>query len=149
MGRSRRDPASYEVGYRKPPAHGRFQPGHSGNPRGRPKGSRPVGAILQGVLQQKVAVTEHGRTRKLPVLEVMLRRLAADAMRSDARALKMLLSLADRYGGSGETAIDLGSLLAEDLAILQHYTEAGQCATANGDDASAVEPPRLGGDRDP
>lgn len=31
------DDKPYEVGYRKPPKHGRFQKGQSGNPRGRPK----------------------------------------------------------------------------------------------------------------
>ena len=30
----------YEVGYGKPPQATRFQPGKSGNPKGRPKGSR-------------------------------------------------------------------------------------------------------------
>ena len=30
----------YEVGYKKPPKHSQFQPGESGNPKGRPKGSR-------------------------------------------------------------------------------------------------------------
>jgi len=30
----------YEVGYGRPPVHARFRPGQSGNPKGRPKGSR-------------------------------------------------------------------------------------------------------------
>jgi len=30
----------YDVGYGKPPKGGQFQKGQSGNPRGRPKGSR-------------------------------------------------------------------------------------------------------------
>ena len=33
-------PPKYEVGYGKPPAGTRFKPGQSGNPAGRPKGSR-------------------------------------------------------------------------------------------------------------
>ena len=33
-------PAAYAVGYGKPPAHSRFTPGQSGNPKGRPKGAR-------------------------------------------------------------------------------------------------------------
>ena len=32
--------AGYDVGYGKPPKATRFQPGTSGNPRGRPRGSR-------------------------------------------------------------------------------------------------------------
>jgi Family of unknown function (DUF5681) len=31
--------ADNRVGYRRPPRHSRFQPGQSGNPRGRPRGS--------------------------------------------------------------------------------------------------------------
>ena len=30
-------PDEYEVGYKKPPKSGQFQPGKSGNPKGRPK----------------------------------------------------------------------------------------------------------------
>jgi hypothetical protein len=121
MARSRRDPAGYEVGYAKPPLSTRFEPGRSGNPRGRPKGSRSVATVLQAILNQKVAVTENGRIRKVAVIEVMIRRLVNDAMRSDPRALKLLLSMADRVQTSGEAAPDLGAMMAEDTAILEHY----------------------------
>ena len=30
----------YEIGYRKPPKHSQFRPGHSGNPVGRRQGLR-------------------------------------------------------------------------------------------------------------
>ena len=55
----------YVVGYRRPPKASQFMAGKSGNPRGRPKGSRPVGAVLQDIMQQKVAVTEKGKTRRI------------------------------------------------------------------------------------
>jgi len=32
----KKKPGDDEVGFRKPPRHGRFQKGRSGNPRGRP-----------------------------------------------------------------------------------------------------------------
>ena len=38
--RKLKQPTEYEVGYGKPPAHSRFRPGQSGNPRGRPRGAR-------------------------------------------------------------------------------------------------------------
>ena len=102
----------YSVGYGRPPQQTRFQPGRSGNPKGRPKGSRSVGAILQDIIRQKIAVTESGKTRRMSTLEVMFRRLVNDALRSDARAMKLLLSLVDRYGDSPETALPLDDVLA-------------------------------------
>ena len=32
--------ANYRIGYGKPPKESRFQPGQSGNPRGRPRGAK-------------------------------------------------------------------------------------------------------------
>ena len=106
----------YAVGYRRPPKKNQFKAGKSGNPGGRPKGSRNVGALLSQVIRQKVAVTENGRTRHIPALEVMLRKLANDAMRDDPRALKSILSLMDRYGDFNEPEgdLDVDELLAED-----------------------------------
>jgi hypothetical protein len=116
-------PPDYAVGYRRPPKASQFIAGKSGNPRGRPKGSRPVGAVLQDIIQQKIAITENGKTRRIPALEVMLRRLANDAMRSDPRAMKLLLALIDRYSDSPETALRLGDVLAEDREILAQYLQ--------------------------
>jgi hypothetical protein len=117
----KRSSGDYKVGKGRPPLHTRWKPGQSGNPKGRPKGSRPVGAILQEIIQQKVPVTEGGKTRRIPVLEVMLRRLAHDAMRSDQKAIKFLLSLIDRYAESPETTLQFREILAEDEAILARY----------------------------
>jgi hypothetical protein len=111
----------YKIGYKHPPKTTQFPKGVSGNPRGRPKGIRPVGALLQEILRQRVTVTENGRTRRLPTLEVMLRRLTNDAMRSDKAALKTVLTLVDRYGQSSETTLQTDELIAEDRAILEKY----------------------------
>ena len=113
--------ADYVVGYRRPPKETQFTAGESGNPKGRPKGSRPVGAVLQDIIQQKVSVTENGKTRRIPALEVIIRRLANDAMRSDPRAIKLLLSLVDRYGKSPQTTLQLRAMLDEDQEILAQY----------------------------
>lgn len=119
---------NFAVGYGRPPKATQFKAGESGNPKGRPKGSRSVGAILRSIIQQRVAVTENSKTRRIPVLEVMLRGLAADAMRRDPRALKLLLSLLEQYAESPETKLHLDELIAEDRAILAQYLQkpAGQ-----------------------
>jgi hypothetical protein len=108
----------YVVGYRRPPKATKFMPGKSGNPGGRPKGSRSVGAILNGVIRQRITVTENGKTRRLTVLDVALRRLVNDAMRNDPRALKLLLSLVERYQDAPESELHLEKIVAEDRAIL-------------------------------
>ena len=110
-----------KVGYCRPPKAHRFAPGQSGNKRGRRKGVRRIGAILQDVIRQKVAITEGGKTRKVPAIEGMLRRLMNDALRGDPRALKLLLSLVDRHGESQDTTIKLADMLAEDRQILARY----------------------------
>jgi hypothetical protein len=79
-----------------------FAGGASGSASGKAKNcvrrqGPTVGAVLQDIIRQKIAVTENGKTRRMSVFEVMFRRLANDAMRSDPRAVKLLLSLVDRY----------------------------------------------------
>jgi hypothetical protein len=124
MARDRKPTNSdYFVGYRRPPKTTQFKPGESGNPKGRPKGGRPVGTLLQDILQQKVAVTENGKTKRIPVLEVMLRRLANDAMRGEQRSIKFLLMLLEHYGDSSQTKLQLGEMLAEDAEILAEYLD--------------------------
>ena len=137
--------SDYPVGYGRPPKETQFVAGKSGNPTGRPKGSRTVGAILQDILRQKIAVTENGKTRRLPAFEVMLRRLVNDALRSDAKAMKLLLSLVDRYADTTEAKVQLSELLAEDQQILaQHLTEpaapsAESAAKADDDEEGDVD----------
>ncbi len=111
------------VGYRRPPKATRFKKGKSGNPHGRPKGSRAIGSVLLEVTRQKIPVMENGRTRRMPALEVMLRRLAGDAMKNDQGALKLIFTLMERYADLTETTVapDINKVLAEDQEILDRY----------------------------
>jgi hypothetical protein len=127
------------VGYRRPPKATRFLPGKSGNPKGRPKGGRAPGAILNDIFRQKITVTENGKARRVSALEAMLRRLRNDALRSDAGALKLLLSLFDRYGDSPDAAIKLEDILAEDRAILLQYMPQSDAGRARSSDPPIPE----------
>jgi hypothetical protein len=113
----------YAVGYGRPPKATQFKPGQSGNARGRPKGPRTIGAILREVIGQKIVVTEGSKSRRLPVLEVMLRRLVNEAMRNDPKAMKLLISLVERYSESPDLEAHLDELLADDQAILKEFLE--------------------------
>ena len=96
--------ANDRVGYKRPPKHSRFQPGQSGNPRGRPPGVKSLSDIVRKIVGQKVTITENGRTRRVPRLEAILLRAAGEASRGDAPALRLLLQLTERYGEARRVA---------------------------------------------
>jgi hypothetical protein len=114
-------PTSEQVGYRRPPRRTRFQPGQSGNPRGRPKGVKSLSDIVRKIVGQKVSVTENGRTWRIPRLEAILLRAAGEASRGDAGALRLLLQLAERYGESAQSGSERETIAAEDAAIMRRY----------------------------
>ena len=89
---------AYEIGYRRPPASGRFKPGKSGNPKGRPKGSRNFLTLLEQKLNKTISVTENGRKRKLTRLQAIVKRMVNHALNGDQKALLTLLEIMRRTG---------------------------------------------------
>jgi uncharacterized protein (UPF0216 family) len=87
------DKPDYKVGYKKPPLHTRFQKGQSGNPRGRPRGSKNFSTLLADALNEPVVVTEDGRRRKISKRELGFKQLANKFAMAEAQATKMLLGL--------------------------------------------------------
>lgn len=114
-------PKQEYVGYRHPPKSTQFKPGESGNPKGRPRGSRTLASMLREVTEMKISVTEGGKVRRLPVLLVAFRRLVSDVVCGDRSALKFLLTLLTQYGQSSESKIAIEELLNEDRKILGKY----------------------------
>src|SRR5439155_19699892 len=84
--------SDYEIGYGRPPAATRFQPGQSGNPRGRPKGARSIGQMLQQALNRRVPVHENGRERRIRLQDAIIQGLVNDAARRNHNALRLLFS---------------------------------------------------------
>lgn len=101
MGKWRRppQPPDYEVGYGRPPASKRFQPGRSGNPGGRPRKQKTIGALLEQALSKRVRIQENGVTKWLSMKEIALAQLINNAAKGDLRAMKRLISLIERYSG--------------------------------------------------
>jgi len=88
----------YQVGYKKPPQRTRFKKGHSGNARGRPKGSLNVTTILQEVLLERVPVKENGQHRSLTKIEATIKQMVHKAVSGDARARQQLIDLLQNVG---------------------------------------------------
>jgi hypothetical protein len=82
----------YQTGYGKPPRNTRFQKGRSGNPKGRPRGSRNASTLLDEALKERVIVSENGRRKKITKLEAILTQLVNRAAGGDHRATQLLLA---------------------------------------------------------
>jgi hypothetical protein len=83
---------SERVGYRRPPIATRFRPGQSGNPRGRPKGARNLSTVVAAALNERVAINENGRRRRITKLEAAVKQLVNRAASGEARATQLLLA---------------------------------------------------------
>jgi hypothetical protein len=87
------DQRDYEVGYGKPPRHTRFKKGQSGNPQGRPKGSKNLPTLLSEALNEPVVVAENGRRRKITMRQAIIKQLVKRSATADLRAMKILLDM--------------------------------------------------------
>ena len=81
----------YKVGYRKPPRHTQFQPGTSGNRRGRPRRSKNIDTLFEQQLDRLVTVTRDGRKMRVSVREVVVMNIVKAAANGDARARELVL----------------------------------------------------------
>jgi hypothetical protein len=87
------DELPYEVGYGKPPASGRFAKGQSGNPKGRPKGSKNLATIVLRESRQPVRVNGPRGSRLVTKLEATVMLLGNQAVQGDLRAQREFISL--------------------------------------------------------
>jgi hypothetical protein len=85
--------SEYEVGYGKPPQDTRFRNGCSGNPRGRPKGTRSLGQLLHQACSERIVIRENGERRTITKLEAALKQLVNKAASGEARAIRDLIKL--------------------------------------------------------
>lgn len=80
----------YDVGYGKPPEKSRFTKGASGNPTGRPKGSKNTYKLLEDILAQKVTIMQDGKPIRIPKKAAILLQAVNSAVKGDLKAISTL-----------------------------------------------------------
>ena len=107
----------YEVGYAKPPEGSKFRKGVSGNPRGRPKGSKNklpalheerMKAIILEEAYRTIKVRDGTRNVTVPIARAVLRSLAVNAVKGQHRSQRLVSALL-------ASVEDLGTALPVDL----------------------------------
>ncbi len=91
------EPMDYMVGHGNPPMKRRFKPGESGNPKGRPKGSKNRKTIVRAIMNEMHAVTEDGRRQPRSTLELMLIAFRNRAVEGNARAFREYRKFLAKY----------------------------------------------------
>ena len=112
----------YEVGYGKPPEDTKFKDGKSGNPKGRPKGSKNTYKLLQEILDQKLEVVDNGKKIKISKKVAMLTQLINQGVKGDVKAISVLfphMLMADIRDEEKDQVI--AALSRDDKAIIESY----------------------------
>ena len=109
----------YEVGYGKPPRHTRFKKGQSGNPQGRPKGSKNLTTLLGEALNEPVIVAENGGRRKITMREAIIKQLVKRSATADLRAIKILLDMVRDIEGQIEPAFESRAFTEADEKVIE------------------------------
>ena len=109
-------------GFGDPSEHSQFKKGESGNPKGRPKGSKNFSTDVKEALQTPVRVNSGGRSGTVSTQEATLMRLREKALKGDARALDRMIELARTYNDE-ETAEAADKLSQTDAEVMKAYDE--------------------------
>jgi hypothetical protein len=111
-------------GYGQPPVATRFKPGKSGNPKGRPKGSRNILSALTEVYTDDVVVREGDKKRRISRLEALSRKQMELGLKGDQRAAEAAfrtareIGLLDQPPSDPQPDYDLTVLTDEELDLL-------------------------------
>jgi hypothetical protein len=148
------DRPAYDVGRGKPPKHAQFSKGKSGNPKGRPKGSKNFKTTIERELRRSVAISEDGRRRRITKQEAVAKQLVNKAVSGDTRAMPLLFN--ETRGDPNEVDAPSANSALTDPAdqlvlqsIVKRILEANVPAPPTQDEkAPSEEPPSPSSDKE-
>ena len=122
------------VGFGNPPEHTQFKPGQSGNPKGRPKGTKNLRTDLGEELAERITVTEGGKQLFISKQRAMLKSMMAKSIKGDTAAARALINLIIGLEMVDVKDKQTEALGSDDLEILaefkkrltRHHSDEGQ-----------------------
>jgi hypothetical protein len=119
------------IGRGQPPKHTQFRRGTSGNPKGRPKGSKNLSTLLREAADDQVSATIGGTTRTISKLQATAMQLATKAASGDLAAINKLLDWVDEIETRAAAAKPSQFPLTEaDIEVIREVHERmKQCAS--------------------
>jgi hypothetical protein len=127
-------PSDDKVGYGRPPVSTRFKPGQSGNPRGRPKGSKSLNQVLLQALNRRVPDPRRGGRRRVSMIELIFEGIVLGAARREPPMVRILLALMNQLAATDVPASELEELRAGDREILNEFIASVTAMGGNRDD---------------
>lgn len=101
--------ADYRVGRDRPPVEHRFQPGQSGNPKGRPKGRQNLKTEIHNVATRKVTVRDGEKKSQLSLVAANLLAHGLKGAKGDARSSGLFVGYIQKMGYLEEQTDQSGS----------------------------------------
>ena len=137
----------HEVGYKRPPSHSRFKPGHSGNPAGRPKRQVSFSDALLTELATSLPGKDPEQARSK--LQALVKTLVDAAIGGNARSQSLVVGALARLGDAENS--EAPPLTADDKEILEAYVGGELKRRAQDAAPSTIEPderaPQTNGQR--
>lgn len=127
------------VGYGRPPKQHRWPKGQSGNPGGKKKGTKSLKTELLSLMNETVEVPIKGKNKKVRMLSLMLRGLAAKGAKGNVAAADKLLALFIQAVGFDDGEKERKKLSQSDELLLQRLLGDSLIAEVV-DDASDPQP---------
>ena len=128
---------AYVVGPMRPPKNTQFKPGHSGNPRGRPKQTLTREAVArmlaEALLETKIKIRKGGRQSKTTVLQAMVTKQAHLALSGDTKAFASLFAIVERVAKDEGGAAPADDDARVDRVILRRGLAAESAEAASRD----------------
>jgi hypothetical protein len=124
-----------ESGYLLPPKSGRFTKGQSGNPNGRPKGSKGLANVVLRESRQLVRINGPRGSRSVTKLEATVLQLVNKAAQGDIRSQREFIALvriseeATNAGGSPLTSHEKDQIVMRNLRYRMEMMSAEAAST--------------------